>query len=80
MPGLERDIAQLAHDWARDPILWEPRLSKDGRWVAWTWTGPTEAGNVWLAPTDGSAAPRRVTDEAMARVRALLEQAKAAAA
>ena len=58
------DVAQLAHDWARHPILWEPKLSKDGRWAAWTWTGPTEAGNVWLAPTDGSSAPRRVTDEA----------------
>jgi dipeptidyl aminopeptidase/acylaminoacyl peptidase len=58
------DIAQRAHDWARDPILWEPKLSKDGRWAAWTWTGPTEAGNVWLAPTDGSTPPRRVTDEA----------------
>jgi dipeptidyl aminopeptidase/acylaminoacyl peptidase len=57
------DIGQLAHDWARDPIFWEPKLSKDGRWAAWTWTGPTEAGNVWLAPTDGSAPPRRVTDE-----------------
>ena len=58
------DIAQLARAWARYPDFWEPKLSKDGRWAAWTWTGPTEAGNVWLAPTDGSAAPRRVTDEA----------------
>ncbi|MEZ5833610.1 MAG: prolyl oligopeptidase family serine peptidase [Dongiaceae bacterium] len=57
------DIAQLAHDWARDPVIWEPKLSKDGCWAAWTWTGPTEAGNIWLAPTDGSAPPRRVTDE-----------------
>ncbi|WP_162917576.1 S9 family peptidase [Dongia deserti] len=57
------DIGQLAHDWARDPIFWEPKLSKDGRHAGWTWTGPTEAGSVWLAPTDGSAAPRRVTDE-----------------
>ena len=57
------DIAQLAHDWARHPEFWEPKLSKDGRWAAWTWTGVTEAGNVWLAPTDGSAPPRRVTDE-----------------
>src|SRR5215470_1835722 len=57
------DIERLAHDWACNPIFWEPCLSKDGRWVAWTWSGPTEAGNVWLAPTDGSAPPRRVTDE-----------------
>jgi len=60
---MTESIAQLARDWARAPEFWEPKLSKDGRWAAWTWTGPTEAGNVWLAPTDGSAPPRRVTDE-----------------
>jgi dipeptidyl aminopeptidase/acylaminoacyl peptidase len=59
-----REIARLAHDWARAPEFWEPKLSKDGNWAAWTWTGPTEAGNVWLAPTDSALAPmRRVTDE-----------------
>src|SRR5262245_35024142 len=57
------DIAKLAPDWARYPVLWDTKVSKDGRWLAWTWTGVTEAGNVWLAPTDGSAAPRRITDE-----------------
>jgi dipeptidyl aminopeptidase/acylaminoacyl peptidase len=57
------DIARLAHDWARIPDFWEMHLSKDGNWAAWTWTGVTEAGNVWVAPTDGSAPPRRVTDE-----------------
>jgi dipeptidyl aminopeptidase/acylaminoacyl peptidase len=55
--------ARLAHDWARVPDFWEMHLSKDGNWAAWTWTGVTEAGNVWVAPTDGSAAPRRVTNE-----------------
>ena len=58
------DIAQLAHAWATYPDFWEPKLSKNGRCAAWTWTGPTEAGNVWLAPTDGSAPPRRVTEGA----------------
>jgi dipeptidyl aminopeptidase/acylaminoacyl peptidase len=57
------DLAQLARAWATYPDFWEPKLSKDGRCAAWTWTGPTEAGNIWLAPTDGSAPPRRVTDE-----------------
>jgi dipeptidyl aminopeptidase/acylaminoacyl peptidase len=63
---LERagEIARLAKAWARHPEFWEPKLSKDGKWAAWTWTGPTEAGNVWLAPTDGTMPPRRVTDEA----------------
>jgi dipeptidyl aminopeptidase/acylaminoacyl peptidase len=58
------DIAQLARAWATCPDFWQPKLSKDGCWAAWTWTGVTEAGNVWLAPTDGALAPRRVTDEA----------------
>ncbi len=57
------DIGQLAHDWARYPHFWEPKVSRDGTLVAWTWTGATEAGNVWVAPTDGSQPPRRVTDE-----------------
>ena len=39
-----------------------PRVSRDGRWVAWTWfhTGP--AANVYVAPTDGSTPPIRLTD------------------
>ena len=58
------EISELARRWARYPIAWEPKVSKDGTLLAWTWTGVTETGNVWLAPTDGSAPPRRVTDEA----------------
>lgn len=57
------DVAELARLWARYPISWEPKVSKDGKWLAWTWTGATETGNVWLAPTDGSQPPRRLTDE-----------------
>lgn len=57
------DVVELARRWARYPIGWEPKVSKDGHWLAWTWTGATEVGNVWLAPTDGSAPPRRVTSE-----------------
>jgi len=56
-------IADLARRWARYPIAWEPKVSKDGRWLAWTWTGVMEVGNVWLAPTDGSAPPRLVSAE-----------------
>ena len=58
-----RIISRLAHDWARIPDFWEMHVSKDGNWAAWTWTGATEAGNVWVSPTDGSAPPRRVTNE-----------------
>jgi dipeptidyl aminopeptidase/acylaminoacyl peptidase len=57
-------IDELARIWARYPNFWEPKLSPDGHWLAWTWIGVTEIGNVWIAPTDGSAAPARVTEEA----------------
>jgi dipeptidyl aminopeptidase/acylaminoacyl peptidase len=44
------------------PTLETPKVSPDGRWVAWTWyrTGP--AADVYAAPTDGSAAPVRLTE------------------
>src|SRR5262249_12504326 len=34
----------------------------DGKWAAWTWyqAGPT--ADVYVTPTDGSAAPTRLTD------------------
>jgi dienelactone hydrolase len=54
-------IDDLARSWARYPILWSPRVSGDGRWLAWTWTGITETGEVWIAPTDGSMPPERLT-------------------
>jgi len=44
-----------------DDELW-PQVSRDGKWVAWTWfhTGPT--ADVYAAPTDGSAPPIRLTE------------------
>jgi dienelactone hydrolase len=43
-----------------DDELW-PQVSFDGRWVAWTWfhTGPV--ADVFIAPTDGSMPPIRLT-------------------
>ena len=43
------------------PGMTLPKVSRDGRWVAWTWfrTGP--AADVFVAPTDGSAPPVRLT-------------------
>jgi len=37
-----------------------PKVSPDGKWVAWTWfrMGPT--ADVFAAPTDGSVAPIRL--------------------
>jgi dipeptidyl aminopeptidase/acylaminoacyl peptidase len=39
-------------------------ISRDGKWAAWTWyrAGPT--ANVYVVPTDGSAAPMRLTNTA----------------
>jgi dipeptidyl aminopeptidase/acylaminoacyl peptidase len=55
------NIDALARGWARYPILWSPRVSGDGKWLAWTWTGITETGEVWIAPTDGAHPPERLT-------------------
>jgi hypothetical protein len=46
------------------PGQFHPSWSPDGRSLVFvTWTG-TDAGHVWIAPTDGSEAPRRVTERA----------------
>ena len=46
------------------PGQFHPSWSPDGQSVAFvTWTAQ-EAGQVWVAPVDGNAAPRRVTDRA----------------
>jgi dipeptidyl aminopeptidase/acylaminoacyl peptidase len=44
------------------PSLEFAKISKDGKWAAWTWyrTGP--AADVYVAPTDGSAPPVRLTE------------------
>ncbi len=38
-----------------------PQVSPDGRWVAWVWLRVGPAADVWVAPTDGSQAPQRLT-------------------
>jgi dipeptidyl aminopeptidase/acylaminoacyl peptidase len=57
----DRPVAELARHWARYPIIWSPRVSGDGKWLAWTWTGLADTGEVWVVPTDGSAPPERLT-------------------
>ncbi|HSG43261.1 MAG TPA: prolyl oligopeptidase family serine peptidase [Anaerolineales bacterium] len=44
-----------------DDELW-PQVSRDGKWVAWTWfhTGP--AADVYAVPIDGSTPPIRLTE------------------
>ncbi len=39
-----------------------PQVSRDGRWVAWTWLRATPVADVWVAPTDGSTPPVRLTE------------------
>lgn len=43
------------------PLLEESNMSPDGRWVAWTWYKAGPAADIYAAPTDGSAAPIRLT-------------------
>jgi dipeptidyl aminopeptidase/acylaminoacyl peptidase len=43
------------------PGLWSPQVSRDGRWVAWSWFRVGPAADVFAAPTDGSAPPLRLT-------------------
>lgn len=44
------------------PRLYGPSVSRDGRWVAWTWLGTGSAADVYAAPLDGSSDPIRLTD------------------
>jgi dipeptidyl aminopeptidase/acylaminoacyl peptidase len=57
-------FADLAATWARYPIIWAPHVSKNGGWIAWSWTGHADTANVWIVPTDGSAPPLQLTDGA----------------
>ncbi|MHB2015772.1 MAG: alpha/beta hydrolase family protein [Candidatus Xenobia bacterium] len=44
------------------PGLASPAISPDGKWVAWAWFRVAPTAEVWLAPTDGSAPPRCLTE------------------
>ena len=44
------------------PGMWSPKVSKDGKWVAWTWFRAGPAADVYAAPTNGSQPPSRLTD------------------
>ena len=63
---------QLAVDWVMTsedyldallalPSAERPKVSWDGRWVAWVWYGVGEAADVYAAPLDGSRPPIRMT-------------------
>ena len=55
-------MTDLAKHWAEVPLISNIHASADGRWAFWCWSGLTETENVWCAPLDGSAPPRRLTD------------------
>lgn len=44
-----------------DDYLW-PQVSRDGQWAAWTWFNNGPVSDVFVAPTDGSAPPTRLTE------------------
>jgi dipeptidyl aminopeptidase/acylaminoacyl peptidase len=44
------------------PLLLQAGVSPDGRWVAWTWFRVGPGADAFVAPTDGSAAPTRLTE------------------
>ena len=44
------------------PGMSQPMTSRDGKWVAWTWFRAGPAADVYVAPTDGSTPPTRLTD------------------
>jgi dipeptidyl aminopeptidase/acylaminoacyl peptidase len=43
------------------PRLYTPKISLDGKWLAWTWTRMGPAADAFAVPTDGSRKPLRLT-------------------
>ncbi len=46
------------------PILHGPEVSPDGRWAAWSWSRVGPTADVFVAPTDASMSPIRLTETA----------------
>ena len=44
------------------PGMVRPLVSRNGKWVAWTWFRVGPSANVFAAPTDGSSSPIRLTE------------------
>ena len=44
------------------PEIFRPRVSRDQNWVAWTWYRMGPAADVFVAPTDRSNAPLRLSE------------------
>lgn len=54
-------MTDLAALWASLPRIETVRVSADGRFVFWSWDGQHEVSEIYVAPTDASAPPRRLT-------------------
>ncbi len=52
----------LADIWSHYPVPSDPKLSPDGKWLAWSWSGIGAACDVYVAPTDASTPPLRLTE------------------
>ncbi len=44
------------------PGMVRPLVSRDGKWVAWTWFRTTPTADVFAVPTNGSSGPVRLTN------------------
>lgn len=44
------------------PTIANAQVSRDGRWIAWTWFNAGPTADVYVAATDGSGAPTRLSD------------------
>jgi hypothetical protein len=44
------------------PMFYSAAISPDGKWAAWAWYRAGPVADVYAVPTDGSAAPLRLTD------------------
>ncbi|UPH72626.1 prolyl oligopeptidase family serine peptidase [Abyssibius alkaniclasticus] len=55
------DIETRAALLASLPGIEALHVSADGNWVFWSWAGPHENTEIYCAPTDGSASPKRLT-------------------
>lgn len=55
-------VNNFLHSLLHLPQIAQPELSPNGKWVAWTWLNIAQAGDVYVAATDGSFGPTQLTD------------------
>jgi dipeptidyl aminopeptidase/acylaminoacyl peptidase len=60
-PDSARSARAVTEAWSRYPVPWDVKLSPDGKLLAWSWSGLGAACDVFVAPTDASTPPLRLT-------------------